>query len=87
MDPRKPRKLRLEGLEGGTDTPPPLLTLKKKTGFSGIVTAEGESNLRHTSPLQICPPPPGPVAFQRFSPQLQPQQPDYNVSLTHDLEE
>ncbi|KAL5105760.1 hypothetical protein TcWFU_004172 [Taenia crassiceps] len=81
MDPQKPRKLRLEGVGGGTETPPPLVALKKKTGFSGIVTAEGESNLRHTSPLQICPPPPGPVAFQRFSPQLQLQQPDYNVSL------
>ncbi|CDS43301.1 EGF region [Echinococcus multilocularis] len=82
METRKPRKLRLERLEGGTESPPTSLILKKKD-FSGIITAEGEPNLRNTSPLQVCPPPPGPVAFQRFSPQQQQQcqQPDYNVSL------
>ncbi|KAM3187786.1 hypothetical protein ACTXT7_001629 [Hymenolepis weldensis] len=69
--------------------PPPSGSLTQS--FRGILTTtEGQpTNSQGVSPLQICPPPPGPIPFHDFTSTAatcahSPSQkkPDYNVSLS-----
>lgn len=84
MDPRKLPKV--TRTEGGTEAVKTLTRHhssrrhKAALPFSGILTADGECSVRSTVPLQICPPPPAPIAFQRPTNESQ-SHPDYKVSL------
>ncbi|VDN96725.1 unnamed protein product [Rodentolepis nana] len=86
------RRSREEGRQQYTTesllTSPPSSTLIQS--FRGILTTtEGQStHPRGISPVQICPPPPGPIPFHGFTSaaatiphSLSHQKPDYNISL------